>query len=68
MAARAAQAERAPRIDDLELSLWHRHDAGHGAHRIGVAAFGEYHPRVRNDTPEHRAQNRRIEISILRYE
>jgi chemotaxis protein MotB len=36
--------------------------------RIGVAAFGEYHPRVLNDTPEHRAANRRIEISVLRYE
>lgn len=36
--------------------------------RLGVAAFGEYHPRVPNDTPEHRAANRRIEISILRYE
>ena len=36
--------------------------------RIGVAAFGEFHPRVPNDTPEHRAENRRIEISVLRYE
>ena len=36
--------------------------------RLGVAAFGEYHPRLPNDTPEHRAANRRIEISILRYE
>lgn len=36
--------------------------------RVGVAAFGEFHPRVENDTPEHRAENRRIEISILRYE
>ena len=36
--------------------------------RLGVAAFGEYHPRYPNDTPKHRAANRRIEISILRYE
>lgn len=36
--------------------------------RLGVAAFGEYHPRFPNDSPEHRAANRRIEISILRYE
>ena len=36
--------------------------------RLGVAAFGEYHPRFPNDTPAHRAANRRIEISILRYE
>jgi chemotaxis protein MotB len=36
--------------------------------RVGVAAFGEFHPRVPNDTPEHRRMNRRIEISVLRYE
>lgn len=36
--------------------------------RVGVAAFGEYHPRVPNDTAAHRAANRRIEISVLRYE
>jgi flagellar motor protein MotB len=37
-------------------------------HRMGVAAFGEFHPRYPNDTPAHRSGNRRIEISILRYE
>lgn len=36
--------------------------------RLGVAAFGEHHPRFPNDTAEHRAANRRIEISVLRYE
>lgn len=36
--------------------------------RLGVASFGEYQPRVPNDTPEHRRSNRRIEIGILRYE
>jgi len=36
--------------------------------RLGVAAFGEYHPKVDNDSPQHRAENRRIEISVLRYE
>ncbi len=36
--------------------------------RVGVAAFGEYHPKMLNDTPEHRRANRRIEISVLRYE
>lgn len=41
---------------------------GLSPHRMGVAAFGEYHPRFPNDTAEHRAANRRIEISILRYE
>jgi chemotaxis protein MotB len=43
-------------------------DEGLSPKRIGVAAFGEYHAHVPNDTPEHRAQNRRIEISVLRYE
>jgi len=43
-------------------------DEGISPERLGVAAFGEYHPKVPNDTPEHRAANRRIEISILRYE
>jgi len=41
---------------------------GISAKRIGVAAFGEFQPRGPNDTPEQRARNRRIEISILRYE
>ncbi|MFA5976574.1 MAG: flagellar motor protein MotB [Elusimicrobiota bacterium] len=36
--------------------------------RVGVAAYGEYHPRFPNDTLDHRTANRRIEISILRYE
>ena len=36
--------------------------------RMGVAAFGEFQPRVPNDSLKNRAINRRIEISILRYE
>jgi len=43
-------------------------DEGIAPERLGVAAFGEYHPRFPNDTSLHRAANRRIEISILRYE
>src|SRR5438132_822868 len=30
---------------------------GMAPERLGVAAFGEYHPRMPNDTPEHRAAN-----------
>lgn len=44
------------------------HYEGIPPRRVGVGAFGEFHPRVDNDTPEHRAANRRIEISVLRYE
>lgn len=44
------------------------HYEGLSPRHIGVAAFGEYRPRLPNDTPAHRAANRRIEISILRYE
>lgn len=44
------------------------HYEGIPPRRVGVGAFGEFHPRVPNDTPEHRAANRRIEISVLRYE
>jgi len=34
--------------------------------RIGTRGFGETKPIVSNDTPAHRAKNRRIEIKILR--
>ena len=44
------------------------HFEGLSPRRMGVAAFGEFHPRFPNDTPERRAGNRRIQISILRYE
>ena len=44
------------------------HVEGLSPKRMGVAAFGEYHPRVPNDSPANRAKNRRIEISVLRYE
>lgn len=43
-------------------------DEGIAPERLGVAAFGEYQPRMPNDTPENRRANRRIEIGILRYE
>lgn len=33
--------------------------------RISARGYGEYRPRVLNDTPEHRAENRRIEIVLL---
>ena len=33
--------------------------------RVTVQGFGESRPLVANDTPENRAKNRRVEISIL---
>ena len=33
--------------------------------RLSAAGYGEFHPRVPNDTPENRASNRRIDIVIL---
>jgi chemotaxis protein MotB len=34
--------------------------------RFAAAGYGEFHPIFPNDTAEHREQNRRIEINILR--
>jgi chemotaxis protein MotB len=39
---------------------------GADARRMQVVGFGDVRPRAPNDTPEGRAQNRRIEIKILR--
>lgn len=33
--------------------------------RLSAAGYGEFHPRVANDTPENRARNRRIDIIVL---
>ena len=33
--------------------------------RLSAAGYGEFHPRVDNDTPENRARNRRVDIVIL---
>jgi chemotaxis protein MotB len=33
--------------------------------RISARGYGPYRPRALNDTPEHRAENRRIEIVLL---
>jgi chemotaxis protein MotB len=40
-------------------------DAGMPASRISAASFGDTSPRVANDTPEGRAQNRRIAIVVV---
>jgi chemotaxis protein MotB len=33
--------------------------------RLSAAGYGEFHPRVANDSPENRARNRRVDIVIL---
>ncbi len=34
--------------------------------RLSAAGYGEYYPKVPNDTEAHRAQNRRVDIVVLR--
>ncbi|MBX6353068.1 MAG: OmpA family protein [Thermoflavifilum sp.] len=41
-------------------------DHGVAPDRLSGVGYGEYHPVVPNDTPEHRQQNRRVNIVILR--
>jgi chemotaxis protein MotB len=33
--------------------------------RLSAAGYGEFHPRVANDSPENRARNRRVDIVVL---
>ncbi len=33
--------------------------------KVAIVGYGEYHPLVPNDTPQHRAENRRVDIVIL---
>ncbi len=40
-------------------------DAGMPADRVSAASFGDHKPAAANDTPEGRAQNRRIEIVVV---
>ena len=35
-------------------------------HRLYAAGYGEYYPKVPNDTEAHRAENRRVDIVVLR--
>jgi hypothetical protein len=39
------------------------HDFAPG--RLSAAGYGEFHPRVANDSPTNRARNRRVDIVIL---
>jgi chemotaxis protein MotB len=35
------------------------------ASRLAAAGYAEYRPRLPNDSPDHRARNRRVDIVIL---
>ncbi len=39
---------------------------GISLNRLSAVGFGEFHPIVSNDTPQHRAKNRRVEIVLTR--
>ncbi len=41
------------------------HGVGFPKHKISVAGFGDTQPIAENDTPEGRARNRRVEISVI---
>jgi chemotaxis protein MotB len=32
--------------------------------RLSAAGYGEFHPQVPNDSPEHRARNRRVDLVV----
>lgn len=40
-------------------------DEGLARERLSVAGYGEFHPFVANDSSEHRALNRRVEIVVV---
>jgi len=40
-------------------------EAGLPAERVSAASYGDTRPAIANDTPEGRAQNRRIEITVV---
>ena len=40
-------------------------DEGLARERLSVAGYGEFHPFVPNDSSEHRALNRRVEIVVV---
>jgi chemotaxis protein MotB len=51
---------RATRVVELLVER-----AGLPATRLSAAGYAEFRPRVANDSPEHRARNRRVDIVVL---
>ncbi|HEY9899733.1 MAG TPA: flagellar motor protein MotB [Pantanalinema sp.] len=54
----------ASRATNLVRFLIERHS--YEPRRLSAAGYGEYYPKVPNDTEAHRAQNRRVDIVVLR--
>lgn len=54
----------AVRATNLVRFLIERHS--YDPRRLSAAGYGEYYPKVPNDTEAHRAQNRRVDIVVLR--
>ena len=50
----------------IEVIRYFTNVEGMSPKRFGAAGYGEFKPLFLNDTPEHRSQNRRIEIDVLR--
>ena len=40
-------------------------DHGIASERLGAAGYGEHRPRVPNDSPQHRATNRRVDVLVV---
>lgn len=50
----------------IEVIRYFTNKEGMRPERFAAAGYGEFRPVLPNDTPEHRGQNRRIEINVLR--
>ena len=49
----------------LHVLRFLQEETGVDGSKLSAVGYGEYHPIAANDTPEHRAQNRRIEIVLV---
>ncbi len=49
----------------ISVAMYFTDTKGFSPERISAEGFGEYRPKVSNDTPENRSINRRVEIKIL---
>ena len=52
-------------VQTCALPIYFTETKGFSPERISAEGYGEFRPRVPNDTPENRSINRRVEIKIL---